>query len=54
MTVTPFLNNWFRVVQKCTVFLLYLLGLRCADTLWVTMWVIHTLVLALGRGGRPV
>src|SRR6266516_3892582 len=45
MTVAPFLNRWIRSVLKCTVFLLSLLGLRCAGPDPVTMWVIHTFEL---------
>jgi hypothetical protein len=42
MTVTPFVNSFFRSAHKCTVFFLGLLRLRCADLDPVTRWVIHT------------
>src|SRR5437588_12568453 len=43
MTGTPFRNRMFHSLEKCTVLLWLWLGLRCADCLRVTMWVIHTL-----------
>src|SRR2546423_2772152 len=42
MTDTPFSNRSFHSTEKCTVFLLLVLGLRCRDTRRVTMLVTHT------------
>src|SRR5437868_10183968 len=49
MTDTPFSNRSFHSTEKRTVFLCLWLGLRCRDTRRVTMFVIHTDGLPVGR-----
>src|SRR5437868_2889720 len=49
MTDTPFSNRSVHSPEKCTVFLCLWLGLRCRDTRRVTMFVIHTDGLPVGR-----
>src|SRR5438270_13762168 len=49
MTDTPFSNRSVHSPEKCTVLLCLWLGLRCRDTRRVTMFVIHTDGVPVGR-----